>query len=59
MTTKVSYVGLDVHKETIVIAVARQGRSAAEKLGTIPNDWALLRKKLKKIGSSSYSSQWR
>lgn len=52
MTTKLSYVGLDVHKETIVIAVARQGRDVAMKLGSIPNNWALLRKKLKKIGGN-------
>jgi transposase len=36
--TKLRYLGLDVHKETIVIAVAEQGRSAAKAWKTIPYD---------------------
>lgn len=32
-----AYVGLDVHKETIVAAVAREGRGKPESLGTIAN----------------------
>jgi len=32
------YVGLDVHKETIAVAVAEEGRGAAESVGEIPND---------------------
>lgn len=32
-----AYVGLDVHKETIVAAIAREGRGKPESLGTIRN----------------------
>lgn len=38
MTTNVRYIGLDVHKETIVIAVADQGRGEAKAWKTIPYD---------------------
>jgi len=43
----VVYVGLDVHKDSIVIAVAREGREAAENWKTIPNDAVRLQKALK------------
>ena len=43
----VVYVGMDVHKESIVIAVAREGREPAETWRTIPYDGARLRKALK------------
>jgi transposase len=46
MSTSVVYVGLDVHKDSIVIAVARQGREAAENWKTIPYDGVRLRKAL-------------
>jgi transposase len=49
MTASVVYVGLDVHKESIVIAVAREGREAAENWKTIPNDGVRLRKSLKML----------
>lgn len=32
-----AYIGLDVHKETIAVAVARSGRAAAESRGEIAN----------------------
>ena len=38
MTTRVRYVGLDVHKDTIVIAIAEEGREAASVWKTIPYD---------------------
>jgi len=38
MTTNVRYIGLDVHKETIVIAVADAGRKSAQAWKTIPYD---------------------
>lgn len=47
MEASVVYVGLDVHKDSIVIAVAREGREAAENWKTIPNDAVRLQKALK------------
>ena len=32
------YVGLDVHQDSIVVATARSGRSAAVVVATLPND---------------------
>jgi transposase len=49
MSTSVVYVGLDVHKDSIVIAFAREGRQAAENWKTIPNDGVRLRKALKML----------
>jgi transposase len=49
MKASVVYVGLDVHKDSIVIAVAREGREAAENWKTIPNDGVQLRKSLKML----------
>ncbi len=49
MSTSVVYVGLDVHKDSITIAVAREGREAAESWKTIPNDSVRLRKALKML----------
>jgi len=40
---------MDVHKDSIVIAVAEEGRSQAQKLVTIANDWAKLHKQLKSL----------
>jgi transposase len=40
---------LDVHSDSIVIAVAREGREAAENWKTIPNDGARLRKELRRL----------
>ena len=45
----VVYVGLDVHKDSITIAVARQGREPAETWKTIPYDGVRLRKALKML----------
>jgi hypothetical protein len=49
MSTSVVYVGLDVHKDSIVIAVAREGREAAENWKTIPYEGVRLRKALKML----------
>jgi transposase len=50
MKNRVRYVGMDVHKETIVIAVADEGVEAPEVVAKIPNDWPTLAKHLKRLG---------
>ena len=47
--SKLRYVGLDVHKDTIVMAVAEEGQSEAKVLGTFPHDVAKLIKRLIKL----------
>ena len=47
--SKVRFVGLDVHKDSIAIAVADSDGSAPETLATIPNDIAVLLKWLRKL----------
>ena len=47
---KLFYVGLDVHRDTIVIAVARTGREPAMQLATIPPDEGSLFKVLDDLG---------
>lgn len=49
MSASVVYVGMDVHKDSIVIAVAREGREPAEAWKTIPHDTVRLRKALKSL----------
>ncbi len=46
----VRFVGLDVHADSIAIAVAEPGRGEPSELGIIPNDTVMLRKKLRKLG---------
>lgn len=50
---KVRFVGLDVHKESIAIAVADEDGKAPENVATIPNDATLLLKRLKKLGAGA------
>jgi len=47
---KVRFVGLDVHKESIAIAVAEGDGSAPEDVAIIPNDTGTLLKRLRKLG---------
>ena len=47
------YVGLDVHKDSIVIAVAEEGRKPGRVVGTVPYDMKALRKVLDKLGPRS------
>jgi transposase len=44
------YVGLDVHKESIAVAVAEEGRAAPTSMGTMPNDPAAVRKLIRQLG---------
>ena len=48
-----TFVGLDVHKETIAAAVARAGGGDAESLGIYPNTPEAVRKLLRKLGAKS------
>ena len=49
--TKVRFVGLDVHAETIAVAVAEPG-GEVRSLGTIANRLESIRKLVKKTGTS-------
>jgi transposase len=51
MKKSLIYVGLDVHKNSIVIAMAT-GRNRAMVVRTIPNDWATLVRVLAELGAS-------
>ena len=52
MKTFSTYVGLDVHKNSICIAVANgDSREPARALGTVPNDLTRLLHKLRKLGA--------
>ena len=44
-----AYVGLDVHKDTIAVAIARSGREAPQYLGEIRNDPVSVDRLLKKL----------
>jgi transposase len=50
--TKV-YLGLDVHKDTIALAVAEAGRSAGRVIGTVPHDLNRVVKALARYGQPS------
>jgi hypothetical protein len=47
--SNVRYVGLDVHKDSIVMSVAESGNAEAKVLGTFPNDINKIIKQLKKL----------
>ena len=52
-TAKVTYVGLDVHAETISVAVAEgQSRARGRSIGTIPNLPDAIRRAMKKLGGA-------
>ncbi len=47
-----TFVGLDVHKDTIAVAVAREGRSEPELLGQVQNNKDALLKLIRRLGVS-------
>lgn len=50
MNSTVRFVGLDVHKDTVVIAVADEGASPAEVFAEIPHEPARVLARLRKLG---------
>jgi transposase len=52
-STTIRYVGLDVHKDSIAIAVAMRDGKPAESLGAIPNDIPALIKRLLRLGPAA------
>lgn len=53
MEHNIRFVGLDVHADTITIAVANTGEAGVRSIGTIANRPECLRKQLKKLGPPS------
>ena len=53
MTNVAQYVGLDVHKDSISIAVTRDGRDPADHVARISNDPTQLLKKLDPVVSGN------
>lgn len=52
MKKNTRYVGLDVHKDTIAVAIAEAGRQGEVRFhGTIPNTEAAIKKLVKKLGA--------
>jgi transposase len=47
---KFRFVGLDTHAESITVAVADDGRGAAQALGSVPNNFSSLTKVLRRLG---------
>lgn len=53
MTKSLRFVGLDVHKDSITVAIAEQGRESAYVYAETPNDWGLLQKRFARLGTKS------
>ncbi len=50
MSSTVRFVGLDVHKDTVVIAVADEGTEGAEVFATVPHESARVLARLRQLG---------
>jgi transposase len=50
MKNRIRFVGLDVHKKTIAVAVANQGESEVRSMGTIPNEPTAIARLMRKLG---------
>jgi transposase len=53
--TITSFVGLDVHKDSIAIAVAQAGRQAPRFIGTVAPELSSLRKALRRVASAQHT----
>ncbi len=53
MNKSLRFVGLDVHKDSITIAVAEEGREPAYVYGEVLNDWEILKRALRRLGAKS------
>jgi transposase len=51
--TKVRFVGLDVHKQTVVIAVCDEAGGEPAVVATVPNELAVVQKKVRRLGELS------
>jgi transposase len=55
MEKRITYIGLDVHKNTIAVAVAESClRREVRDYGTIANTWAAVKKLIAKLASSGH-----
>ncbi len=50
---KLVYIGLDVHRDTIVIAVSRNGREAAMQLATMAHEELAILRRLEDVAPRS------
>jgi transposase len=50
----VSFVGLDVHQDSVTVAVAQAGRQAARVVATVPHEMKALSKVLEKLGPQPF-----
>ncbi len=52
-----SFVGLDVHKDSIAVGVARAGREAPHFVGTVAPQWSALSKALPRPAFAEWSTR--
>ncbi|MFS0821531.1 hypothetical protein [Bacillus sp. 1P02SD] len=54
MKDTIKYVGLDVSKEKIAVAIAEEGRESPRYYGMIPHTLEAIRKLVEKLGDQKY-----